>query len=51
LSGPPADEEFHVFSVDVEEVGFTAFGGGDPAIHSWRTGGDLRRLTPGPDRT
>jgi Pyridoxamine 5'-phosphate oxidase len=47
----PADEEFHVFSVDIDEVAFAVFGDGDPTIYSWRPGGDLRRLTPGPDRT
>jgi hypothetical protein len=40
----PGDDEFHVFSVDVEEVAYTRFGGGDPTIYSWRPGGDIRRL-------
>jgi hypothetical protein len=47
----PADDEFHVFSVDIEEVAFTVFGSSDPTIYSWRPGGDLRRVRPGPDRT
>ncbi|MGH3380250.1 MAG: pyridoxamine 5'-phosphate oxidase family protein [Actinoallomurus sp.] len=40
----PDDEEFHVFSIDVEEVAYTKFGEGEPKIYSWRPGGDLRRL-------
>jgi hypothetical protein len=47
----PHDEEFHVFSINVEEVAFAVFGSADPKIYSWVPGGDLRRLTPGPDRT
>lgn len=44
----PGDDEFHVFSVDIEEVAYTKFGEGDePRVYSWRPGGDLRRLTPG----
>jgi nitroimidazol reductase NimA-like FMN-containing flavoprotein (pyridoxamine 5'-phosphate oxidase superfamily) len=47
----PEDEEFHVFSVDVEEVAFAVFGSAGSKIYSWVPGGDVRRLRPGPDRT
>jgi hypothetical protein len=47
----PDEEEFHVFSIDLEEVAYAIFGDGDPKIYSWVPGGDLRRLKPGPDRT
>jgi Pyridoxamine 5'-phosphate oxidase len=40
----PDDEEFHVFSIDIEEAAYARFGEGDPTIYSWRPGGDLRRL-------
>lgn len=42
----PADDEFHVFSIDVREVAYALFAGNedDPKIYSWRPGGDLRRL-------
>ncbi len=47
----PPDDDFHLFSVDITEVAYAIFGGGAPKIYSWRPGGDLRRLTPGTDRT
>lgn len=42
----PEGDEFHVFSIDIEEVAYTKFGDGDPKIYSWHPGGDLRRLHP-----
>jgi hypothetical protein len=42
------EDEFHVFSVDVREVGYTLFGGDEPKIYSWSPGGDLRRVPRAP---
>jgi hypothetical protein len=41
----PPDDRFHVFSVDISEVGYAIFGDGEPKIYAWRPGGDLRRMT------
>ncbi len=43
----PDDDKFHVFSIDIQEVGYTLFGVGDPTIYAWRPDGGLRRLKPG----
>jgi hypothetical protein len=40
----PGDDHYHVFSVDIHEVGYTVFHGDEPTIYSWRPGGDLRRI-------
>ena len=49
----PTDDRFHVFSIDILEVGYTAFADEtNPIIYAWRPGTDLRRLRPiGADET
>ncbi len=43
----PDDDRFHVFSVDIHEVGYTNFTDeAEPTIYAWRPGTDLRRMPP-----